>query len=56
MSADYQAFSSGILSAIEYRYYAYINVLRGLIRASKRSNVQNENQQNQNNEQNNANQ
>lgn len=56
MSADYQAFSSGILSAIEYRYYAYINVLRGLIRASKRSNAQNENQQNQNNEQNNANQ
>ena len=55
MSADYQAFSSGILSAVEYRYYAYINVLRGLIRASKRSNA-NDNQQNQNEEQNTENQ
>ena len=50
MSSDYQAFSSGILSAIEYRYYAYINVLRGLIRASKHTAANAEDQNAENNQ------
>lgn len=48
LSADYQAFSTGILAAAEYRYYAFMNALRGIIRANK-TNTTNDNNQTQNN-------
>ena len=55
LSADYQAFSTGIMAAAEYRYYAFMNALRGIIRANKANTTNDKNQTQNNNEEQNQN-